>query len=73
MCGYSYSWYICNHDYFIHDDTVEVCEHRFLSGYSADAWTIDMCKRVKAVCKGFAMRYCHECSEDHTLEFELDE
>lgn len=73
MCTYTYSWYVCNHDYYIWADSVEVCEHRFLSSYSYDAWTIDMCKRVQAICKGFGRYYCKDCSEDHQLEYELDE
>lgn len=73
MCGYTYSWYICNHDYFIWYDSVEICEHRFLSGYSFDAWSNDMCKNMIVTCAGFSNQYCNECSEDHTLEFELEE
>ncbi|THZ42173.1 hypothetical protein D6C87_05211 [Aureobasidium pullulans] len=62
MCTYTYSWYICNHDYYIWTDSVEVCSNRLLSGYSADAWSI-----------GFGEYYCRDCSEDYTLEYELEE
>ncbi|CAC9893464.1 unnamed protein product [Aureobasidium pullulans] len=73
MCTYTYSWYICNHDYYIWTDSVEVCSNRLLSGYSADAWSIDMCKHHIAICKGFGEYYCRDCSEDYTLEYELEE
>ena len=32
-----------------------------------------MCKNMKVECGGFSNYYCHECSEDVALEFELDE
>ncbi|OAK95869.1 hypothetical protein IQ06DRAFT_352129 [Phaeosphaeriaceae sp. SRC1lsM3a] len=73
MCSYTYSWYYCSHGYYIWADSLEVCEHRLLSGYSYDAWSIDLCKNIKAACHGFSNYYCSECSEDVTLEFELDE
>jgi hypothetical protein len=40
MCTYTYSWYICNHSYYIWTDTIEICTNRFLSSYSYDAWSI---------------------------------
>lgn len=113
MCSYTYSWYYCNHDYYIckyisyfqlHSETtantsvyrvslrpsthtaidnhgptstransLEICEHRVLSGYSYDAWSVDLCKNMKVSCGGFSNYYCTECSEDVSLEFELDE
>lgn len=50
-----------------------MCPNRQLSGYSYDAWSIDMCKNVTVSCGGFSNYYCSECSEDVALEFELDE
>ncbi|RMZ69409.1 mitochondrial carrier [Pyrenophora seminiperda CCB06] len=89
MCSYTYSWYYCNHDYYIckthgisgdcHADSpcransIEVCSSRLLSGYSYDAWSIDMCSKMKIECGGFSNYYCNDCSEDVALEFELDE
>jgi hypothetical protein len=32
-----------------------------------------MCKETKTTCGGFSNYYCTECSEDVSLEFELDE
>ncbi|KAI5239445.1 hypothetical protein E4T43_06737 [Aureobasidium subglaciale] len=40
MCGYTYSWYRCNHSYYIWQDSIEICTNRFLSSYSSDAWSI---------------------------------
>lgn len=34
---------------------------------------LDMCKHHVAICKGFGNYYCPDCSEDHTLEWELEE
>ncbi|KAI4721051.1 hypothetical protein E4T48_02741 [Aureobasidium sp. EXF-10727] len=59
--------------YYIWTDTIEICTNRFLSSYSYDAWSIDMCKHHVAVCKGFGNYYCPDCSEDHNLELELEE
>jgi hypothetical protein len=73
MCGYTYSFYCCSHDTFIHGSSIEVCANRLLSGYSYDAWSIDMCKNITVKCEGFSSYYCHECSEDYSLEYELDE
>jgi len=73
MCSYTYSWYYCNHDYYIWANSIEICPNRLLSGYSSDAWSIDMCKEMKVTCGGFSNYYCTECSEDVSLEFELDE
>jgi hypothetical protein len=73
MCKYTYSWYCCNHNYYIWDSSIEICQNRLLSGYSYDAWSADMCKHVETTCAGFSSYYCSECSEDHTLEYELDE
>lgn len=73
MCGYTYSWYYCNHDFYIWAGSIEVCPNRLLSGYSYDAWSIDMCKNLKVDCGGFSNYYCTDCSEDVSLEFELDE
>lgn len=50
-----------------------MCHNRLLSGYSYDAWSIDMCKNMTVSCGGFSNYYCNECSEDVALEFELDE
>lgn len=89
MCSYTYSWYYCNHDYYIwfvlspspipqansirRANSIEICHNRLLSSYSPDAWSIDMCKNMTVKCGGFSNYYCHECSEDVALEFELDE
>ena len=54
-------------------NSIEVCHNRLLSGYSYDAWSIDMCKHMTVECGGFSNYYCGECSEDVALEFELDE
>ena len=54
MCSYTYSWYYCNHDYYIWADSIETCPNRLLSGYSADAWSIDMCKNMQVSCAGFS-------------------
>ncbi|KAG9993834.1 WD40 repeat-like protein, partial [Aureobasidium melanogenum] len=73
MCTYTYQFYLCNHSYFIWGNSIEICTNRFLSGYSSDAWSIDMCKHHVAICKGFGNYYCPDCSEDHTLEWQLEE
>jgi hypothetical protein len=73
MCSYTYSWYYCNHDYYIWANSIEVCSSRLLSGYSYDAWSIDMCKNMTVSCGGFSNYYCTDCSEDVSLEYELDE
>ncbi|KAF1983033.1 hypothetical protein K402DRAFT_396967 [Aulographum hederae CBS 113979] len=73
MCSYSYSWYICGHTYYIHYNSLEVCANRLLSSYSYDAWSIDLCKNIQVECGGFSNYYCNDCSEDVSLEFELDE
>lgn len=54
-------------------NSMEVCSSRLLSGYSYDAWSIDMCKNMTVSCGGFSNYYCTDCSEDVALEFELDE
>lgn len=59
--------------YFIWTNTMEACWNRFLSSYSPDIWSIDMCKNMVVECKGISNYYCNDCSEDHTLEFQLDE
>ena len=43
------------------------------SGYSPDAWSIDMCKNITVTCEGLSDYYCENCSEDYFLEYELDE
>lgn len=73
MCSYTYSWYYCNHDYYIWANSIEICASRLLSGYSYDAWSIDMCKNPTVKCGGFSNYYCTECSEDVNLELQLDE
>ncbi|KAB2575103.1 hypothetical protein DBV05_g6282 [Lasiodiplodia theobromae] len=73
MCSYTYSWYYCNHDYYIWANSIEICPNRLLSGYSYDAWSIDMCKNMTVKCGGFSNYYCSDCSEDVALEYELDE
>ncbi len=73
MCSYSYSWYCCSHDTFIHSSSIETCGNRLLSGYSSDAWSADMCRDLQVECHGYSQFYCSECSEDHSLEYELDE
>jgi hypothetical protein len=32
-----------------------------------------MCKNLQVKCEGYSDYYCQECSEDHTMEYELDE
>ncbi|KAJ4357876.1 uncharacterized protein N0V89_002453 [Didymosphaeria variabile] len=54
MCSYTYSWYYCNHDYYIWANSIEICHNRLLSGYSYDAWSIDMCKNTTVECGGFS-------------------
>jgi hypothetical protein len=73
MCQYSYAFYCCGHDYFIWSDSIEYCGNRYLSAHSVDIYSIDMCKDHVAECSGIAAYYCSDCSEDHALEFELDE
>jgi hypothetical protein len=73
MCSYTYSWYVCSHDYYIWANSIEICHNRLLSSYSPDAWSIDMCKNMKVECGGFSNYYCSDCSEDVTLEYQLDE
>jgi hypothetical protein len=73
MCSYTYSWYYCNHDYYIWANSMEICSSRLLSGYSYDAWSIDMCRNMKVACGGFSNYYCSDCSEDVALEYQLDE
>ncbi|KAF2715987.1 hypothetical protein K431DRAFT_324111 [Polychaeton citri CBS 116435] len=73
MCQYTYSYYYCGCDYYIWADSIEYCANRYLSGYSVDVWTIDMCNKKEMQCAGISKYYCGECSEDHTLEFQLEE
>lgn len=73
MCSYTYSYYRCGCTYFIWSDTMEACWNRFLSGYSPDLWSIDMCKNMVVECNGISNYYCRDCSEDHTLEYQLEE
>jgi hypothetical protein len=73
MCSYTYSWYYCSHDSYIWDNSVELCASRLLSGYSYDAWSIDLCDNRKVTCDGYSLYYCEDCSEDVALEYELDE
>lgn len=73
MCQYTYCYYVCGHDYFIVSDTMEFCANRSVSAHSVDAWTVDMCKDLVVECLGMSRYYCNECSEDHLLEFQLDE
>ena len=54
-------------------ETVEVCQARLLSGYSYDAWSIDMCKNIHVKCDGFGNYYCKDCSEDVTLEYQMED
>lgn len=54
-------------------NSMEVCSSRLLSGYSYDAWSIDMCRNMTVSCGGFSNYYCNECSEDVALEYQLDE
>lgn len=73
MCKYTYSTTYCGCEYYIHYDSVEFCEHRTFSGYSVDGWSSDMCDNKVVICEGIGDYYCDECSEDHTLEYDLDE
>lgn len=54
-------------------ESIEFCNSRIFSGYSADGWSNDMCETQDVTFDGISGRYCGECSEDHTLEFQLDE
>ncbi|PSN58969.1 hypothetical protein BS50DRAFT_509403 [Corynespora cassiicola Philippines] len=73
MCCYTYSWYYCNHNYYIHGDSIEICENHSLPIYSYDAWNMDLCNSTQVTCAGFSDCYCPDCSEDIILEFDLDE
>ena len=73
MCKYTYLHYYCGHDYYILTDSLEYCDNRYISSYSVDVWTIDMCRDKKVECSGLSRFYCDECSEDHTLEYQLEE
>ena len=73
MCQYTYSYYYCGHDYFILSDAIEYCGNRNLAADSVDLWGSDVCNKAVVTCNGMSYAYCSECSEDHTLEFELDD
>jgi hypothetical protein len=73
MCSYTFSYYICGCDYFIWTDTVEYCENRSINAFSVDIWSDDMCRDKVVECAGISRYYCGECSEDHTLEYQLEE
>ena len=73
MCQYTYAYYFCGHGYFIYSSSLEFCANRSLSAYSLDVWAVDMCRDCIVTCNGISSSHCRECSEDHTLEFELDE
>ena len=73
MCQYSYSYYFCGCETFVWYDTIEFCENKSVSPWSISGWTADMCKDKVVTCLGYSRYYCNECSEDHTLEYELDE
>lgn len=73
MCSYTFSYYACGCDYFIWSDTMEYCSNRYLSAHSIDIFSVDMCENKVVTCDGIPGYYCDECSEDHTLEYELDE
>lgn len=73
MCSYTFSYYYCGCDYFVCYDTLEYCENRSISAHSVDIWTDDMCRDKQVTCDGISNYYCSECSEDHTLEYQLEE
>ncbi|EME84010.1 uncharacterized protein MYCFIDRAFT_134426 [Pseudocercospora fijiensis CIRAD86] len=73
MCSYTFLYYYCGCGWYIINDTIEFCANRSLSGYSVDVWGEDMCSRKAVTCEGLSRFYCSECSEDHTLEYELEE
>ncbi|KAF2765732.1 hypothetical protein EJ03DRAFT_318879 [Teratosphaeria nubilosa] len=73
MCRYPFTYYCCGHDSVIWSDTIEYCADRSVSAHSIDIWTTDMCSSKVVTCLGMTSYVCHECSEDYTLEFELDE
>ncbi|QIW96987.1 hypothetical protein AMS68_002505 [Peltaster fructicola] len=73
MCGYVYAYYYCGCDYYIQNDTIEFCANRNLSAHSPDVWSDDMCDKKEVKCAGISNFYCRECSEDHLLEYDLDE
>lgn len=73
MCSYTYVQYHCGCDYYLLSDSVEFCSNRIFSGYSVQISSNDMCERKVVDFAGISRFYCDECSEDHTLEFELEE
>jgi hypothetical protein len=74
MCSYTYLRYRCGCDYYMLWDSIEFCNSRIFSSYTADGWSNDMCETQDVTFDGISSsRYCGECSEDHTLEFQLDE
>lgn len=73
MCSYTYLQFRCGCDYYMVSESIEFCNSRIFSGYSADGWSNDMCETQDVTFDGISGRYCGECSEDHTLEFQLDE
>ncbi len=73
MCSYSFLYYYCGCDWFMVDDSIEYCSNRYLGGHSVEIWSHDMCDQKVVQCRGKSKWCCRECSEDHTLEYELDE
>jgi hypothetical protein len=73
MCSYTYIQYYCGCDYYMISDSVEFCSNRIFSGYSVDGWSNDMCEKQAVSFAGISRFYCNECSEDHTLEYQLEE
>ena len=73
MCSYTYIQYYCGCDYYMISDSVEFCSNRIFSGYSVDGWSNDMCEKQAVNFAGISRFYCSDCSEDHTLEYQLEE
>ncbi|KYG40768.1 hypothetical protein M433DRAFT_97994 [Acidomyces richmondensis BFW] len=65
MCSYTYYFYLCGCDSYIWD--IEYCSNRLVNPHS-----IEMCDKPIGRCHK-SEYYCSGCSEDHTLEFELQE
>ena len=52
---------------------MEFCGNKTTSPHEIDGYTVDTCSKKTVTCGGYSYRYCCECAEDHTLEYELEE
>ena len=73
MCSYTYYYHYCGCSYWVSWETAEFCGNTTTSPHSVDVYEIDMCIGKVVTCGGYSDEYCDECSEDHTLEHELEE